>query len=111
MGNVVDIEQGGGGASGGKGVETNETRNLNNKALYERNTSHLKKQDDILEMIGKTADRLNVIGQTIGRELDEQTPLLGKLANGVDDSTTRLNKATRQVRAQAEAGASPWCLW
>lgn len=112
MGNAMDIEQGGGaGRPVRRGADTDETRNLDNKGIYEMNSSKLKKQDDLLEMIGHTADRLNEIGKTIGREVDEQTPLIGKLAGGVDSGTDRINKATRQVKAQSDAGATPWCLW
>jgi len=112
MGNAMDVEQGGGaGRPVRRGADTDETRNLDNKGIYEMNSSKLKKQDDLLEMIGHTADRLNEIGKTIGREVDEQTPLIGKLAGGVDSGTDRINKATRQVKAQSDAGATPWCLW
>jgi regulator of vacuolar morphogenesis len=92
-------------------VDTDETRNLDNRGIYEMNDTKLKKQNELLEMIGNTADRLNEIGQTIGREVHEQTPLIGKLAGGVDSGTDRINKATRQVKAQSDAGATPWCLW
>ncbi len=110
MGNAQDIESGARPRRDARG-ETEHTKGLDNQELYELNETSLKDQEHALKMIGQTADRLLVIGQSIGKEVDEQTPLIGKIKGGVEDTTERIEKATRQVKQATQQGSAPWCLW
>mmetsp|Transcript_27081 Transcript_27081/g.80054 ORF Transcript_27081/g.80054 Transcript_27081/m.80054 type:complete len:91 (+) Transcript_27081:55-327(+) len=58
----------------------------------------MKRQDEGLEMLGQSADRLGQLSMNIHEELGQQNKLLDEMEDDLDQATTRLDFVTQKTR-------------
>jgi len=58
----------------------------------------MRKQDEGLEMLSQSAERLGKLSLNINEELNSQNKMLDDMENGLDKATTNLNFVTFRTR-------------
>lgn len=72
----------------------------------------LKQQDEGLELLGQSADRLNKMSTMISDELMQQNQMLGDMEESLDDAADTLSYVTNKTKQfiEREAGGARNCL-
>eukprot|EP01087_Luapelamoeba_hula_P004780 TRINITY_DN1473_c0_g1_i1.p1 TRINITY_DN1473_c0_g1~~TRINITY_DN1473_c0_g1_i1.p1 ORF type:complete len:137 (+),score=20.03 TRINITY_DN1473_c0_g1_i1:145-555(+) len=90
--------------------ETEETRGLDNRSIYDLNEQKMRDQDKLLDMLGESVDRQKHLATAIGTEVEEQIDLLEHLDGEVGKTTGRVQKAAHRVQQLNMKSSSTW-LW
>lgn len=76
-------------------------------------TTHMiRQQDDSLDQLGRSVDRLGTIGRDINTEIKEQNVLLGHLENDIDETAERMNvvQAALSKLLKTKDGCQIWTI-
>eukprot|EP00128_Syssomonas_multiformis_P006666 Colp12_sorted_trinity150504_noHs@346 len=79
------------------GVETEQTRNLNNEELVQMQRNVIEDQDKGLDTLLEVLKRQAHVARRIGDELDSQNKMLDDLTLHVEKTGAELNSATRRA--------------
>ncbi|QPG75673.1 hypothetical protein FOA43_003032 [Brettanomyces nanus] len=81
----------------GQPRETEVTKSLDNKQLYQGQQIQMVKQDEQLERLHGTIQRQKQLGMAIHEELDVQNEILKDLNHQVDKSSDKMQHARRNI--------------
>ena len=72
----------------------------------------MEEQDKVLDLLGDSVVRSKEIAHAIGKEVDEQAPLLDELHDHVDKTGAKVRNTTRRVeRVEKKAQTrGMWCV-
>jgi regulator of vacuolar morphogenesis len=85
------------GAAPAKPQETEATRPLDDRGLFQLHEQQMQQQDSELSQLSTILQRQKQLGQAIGNELAIQIEMLDDLDNEVDSVRRKLTNANRQV--------------
>jgi ABC-type transport system involved in cytochrome c biogenesis ATPase subunit len=97
-----DDSDGGNGGNGGDDFATNS---------IQRQQQQMRQQDEGLEMLGQSADRLGQMSMTISEELGFQNKMLDEMDQDLDEANENLDFVTRKTKEMIEkSGGTKNCL-
>ncbi|KAJ1299047.1 hypothetical protein BS78_01G501900 [Paspalum vaginatum] len=79
-------------------IDVNSIADMDNRDIVNLQRKVIKEQDDQLEKLGVAVASTNHIALAINEELDLQTRLIVDLDEGVEDTTTQLERAIKRLR-------------
>jgi len=93
--------------------EDDRTALLDDRALMQEQEQVMTRQDEGLDLISRSAQRLKQIGNVMSDELDDQNEILGDLQQGMDHTEQRVKRETAHVvhvTEKAKAGGMFCCI-